>query len=232
MTEAGPRTRSIPDRPADIWLVETRRRPGAPCRPSATVLPRCALDIEANSLHAYRERTCVIQVTAEGRHAIIDAVALEDLAPLRDALDRDDLELLLHGGDYDIAMLSRDHDFAFHRVFDTMIAATLLGRGEGRARQPRARRLRRAAGQAVPEGGLGAATARRPIRSTTSTATPPTCPGCRPTCARGWRARTWWRRRRSSSAASRAASGSSSRRIPTPGAGSRARRSSTPAAGP
>ena len=61
------------------------------------------------------------------RAAIIDAVALEDLTPLRDAFDRDSLELLFHGGDYDIAMLSRDHGFVFHRVFDTMIASTLLG---------------------------------------------------------------------------------------------------------
>ena len=53
---------------------------------------------------------------------------MEDLSPLRDAFDRDDLEVLFHGGDYDIAMLSRDHGFAFHRVFeDDHVAATLLG---------------------------------------------------------------------------------------------------------
>jgi ribonuclease D len=125
MTEAGP-ARADPGQTDDIWLVATPddlAHLADHLRRSSQV----ALDIEANSLHAYRERTCVLQVTAEGRHAIIDAVALEDLSPLRDAFDRDDLEVLFHGGDYDIAMLSRDHGFAFHRVFDTMIAATLLG---------------------------------------------------------------------------------------------------------
>ncbi|MDJ0520495.1 MAG: ribonuclease D [Planctomycetota bacterium] len=86
-----------------------------------------ALDTEANSMHAYRERTCILQVTAEGSSAIVDVIAVERLDPLRAALDRSDVEIVLHGGDYDITVLTRDHDFRFERVFDTMIAATLLG---------------------------------------------------------------------------------------------------------
>ncbi len=89
--------------------------------------PQVAIDVEANGLHAYRERVCVLQLTAGATNAIVDVVALEDLSPLRDALDRDDVEIVFHGGDYDVSILSRDHDFRFHRVFDTMIAATLLG---------------------------------------------------------------------------------------------------------
>jgi len=125
MTEADPARHD--DEPADeVWLVETPDDLEHLADHLARS-PQVALDIEANSLHAYRERTCVVQVTSGGRHAIIDAVALTDLSPLRNALDRDSVEMLFHGGDYDIAMLSRDHGFAFHRVFDTMIAATLLG---------------------------------------------------------------------------------------------------------
>jgi ribonuclease D len=85
-----------------------------------------ALDTEANSLYAYRERTCVVQLTVNGDHAIVDAVAVPDLGPLRDALDTPDPEVVFHGGDYDIAVLSRDHGFVFHRIFDTMVAATIL----------------------------------------------------------------------------------------------------------
>jgi ribonuclease D len=87
---------------------------------------RVALDTEANSLFAYRERTCILQLTAGGRSAIIDALAVPDLSPIAAALDRDGLEIVLHGGDYDIATLTRDHRFRFRHVFDTMIAATLL----------------------------------------------------------------------------------------------------------
>ena len=38
-----------------------------------------------------------------------------------------DVEVVFHGGDYDVSVLSRDHGFVFRRVFDTMIAATFLG---------------------------------------------------------------------------------------------------------
>ncbi len=85
-----------------------------------------ALDTEANSMHAYQEQTCIVQLTAGGRNAILDVLALETLEPLRSALDRPDVTVVMHGGDYDITCLTRDHDFRFHRVFDTMIAATLL----------------------------------------------------------------------------------------------------------
>lgn len=88
---------------------------------------RVALDTEGNSLHAYRERTCVVQLSTEHESAIIDPLVLDTLEPLRAALVRPGVELVLHGGDYDIAMLSRDHGFAFGQLFDTMLAATLLG---------------------------------------------------------------------------------------------------------
>ncbi len=86
-----------------------------------------ALDTEANSMHAYRERTCTVQITVGGSDAIVDALAFDDLTPLRNAFDRTDLEVVVHGGDYDVTVLTRDHDWRFHRLFDTMIAATLLG---------------------------------------------------------------------------------------------------------
>ena len=89
-------------------------------------VPRVALDTEANSLHAYHERTCIVQVSVPQEDAIVDALAFDDLDPLRDALDRDDVEVVMHGGDYDVSVLTRDFGFRFDRVFDTMIAATIL----------------------------------------------------------------------------------------------------------
>jgi ribonuclease D len=89
--------------------------------------PRVALDTEANSLHAFRERVCVVQASVPGLDAIVDPLAVPDLGPLRDVIARPGLEVVLHGGDYDVSILTRDHGFAFGRVFDTMVAATLLG---------------------------------------------------------------------------------------------------------
>lgn len=91
------------------------------------VAPLVAMDTESNSMHAYRERTCTLQFTVEGFDALVDALAFTDLAPLRSAMDRPDLQVVVHGGDYDVAVLTRDHDWRFHRLFDTMVAATLLG---------------------------------------------------------------------------------------------------------
>ena len=88
---------------------------------------RVAIDTEANSMFVYREQTCILQITAGDASAIVDVLALGSLRSLRDAVDRDDLEIVFHGGDYDITVLTRDHDFRFTHVFDTMIAATLLG---------------------------------------------------------------------------------------------------------
>jgi ribonuclease D len=92
--------------------------------------PRIALDTEANSLHAFRERVCVVQLSVPGIDAIIDPLAVPDLDPLRRLVDRDDVEIVFHGGDYDVSVLSRDHGFGFRRVFDTMIAATFLGEAQ------------------------------------------------------------------------------------------------------
>ncbi len=110
----------------EAWFVDSREDL-AELAGHLTTCPDVSLDTEANSMHAYREQTCIIQVTAQGKSAIIDVLAVEKLDPLRDALDRSDVELVFHGGDYDITVLTRDHDFRFDRVFDTMIAATLLG---------------------------------------------------------------------------------------------------------
>jgi ribonuclease D len=89
--------------------------------------PLIALDTEADSLHAFRERVCVVQVSVPGLDAIVDPLRVPDLSPLREVVARRDVEVVFHGGDYDVTVLSRDLGFAFGRVFDSMIAATLLG---------------------------------------------------------------------------------------------------------
>ena len=85
-----------------------------------------AVDTEADSLHHYREKLCLIQVTASGRHWIVDPLAPGlDLSPLVVALARP--EILFHGADYDLRLLHRTFGFCPSRVFDTMLAAQLLG---------------------------------------------------------------------------------------------------------
>ena len=95
---------------------------------------RVALDTEADSLHSYREKLCLLQISvsasAERHHEsvcdfIVDPLSNLDLEPLRQALEP--REIVLHAADYDLRMLRRGLNFTASRIFDTVIAARLLG---------------------------------------------------------------------------------------------------------
>jgi len=83
------------------------------------------LDTEADSLHRYHEKLCLLQITDGEDHALIDPLAIEDMSPLVDFLKT--AEIWMHGADYDIVMLRRDLDVVPPIIWDTQIAARLLG---------------------------------------------------------------------------------------------------------
>ena len=85
-----------------------------------------AIDTESNSLHAYHERVCLIQLSSQQRDFLLDPFAFKDLSELGALFTRSDIQKIFHAGDYDVACLKRDFDFTFHNIFDTMIAATAL----------------------------------------------------------------------------------------------------------
>jgi ribonuclease D len=90
--------------------------------------PWVAIDTEADSLHAYPEKLCLLQISSEHGDELIDTLAGLDLNSLLDAFS--DHELILHGADYDLRLLKRTYDFEPDRLFDTMIAARLLGEAQ------------------------------------------------------------------------------------------------------
>lgn len=86
------------------------------------------LDTEGDSLHSYREKVCLLQVSAvDGGAWLVDPLAVPDLSPLAPLLADGAVLKVVHGGDNDITSLRRDFGFAFRTVFDTAIAARLLG---------------------------------------------------------------------------------------------------------
>lgn len=88
--------------------------------------PWLCLDTEADSLHAYPEKLCLIQITIPPHSdELIDPLADLNLSPLWDALEP--RELIMHGSDYDLRLFRKWHHFVPSRVFDTMIAARLIG---------------------------------------------------------------------------------------------------------
>jgi len=89
------------------------------------------LDTEADSLHHYAEQVCLIQLTAyRGASWLIDPLAVTDLAPLAPVLADPAVVKVVHGGDNDVTSLRRDFGFTFRTIFDTAIAARLLGDAE------------------------------------------------------------------------------------------------------
>ncbi len=87
---------------------------------------RVALDIEADSLHSYTEKVCLIQLSVGGRDFVVDPLSELDFSALVKALA--EKPLIAHGGDYDLRMLRAWQGFRpSDEVFDTMIAAQLLG---------------------------------------------------------------------------------------------------------
>jgi len=86
---------------------------------------RVAVDTEADSLHCYREKLCLLQVSLPEGDFLVDPLVENDLVPLADTLARK--EIVLHGADYDLRLLRRALNFQPARLFDTVIAARLLG---------------------------------------------------------------------------------------------------------
>src|SRR5258708_383112 len=84
-----------------------------------------AVDTEADSLHAYPEKVCLIQISTVAGDELIDPLAGLDLGPLLDSLTGH--ELIMHGADYDLRLLCKHHEFVPSAIFDTMLAARLLG---------------------------------------------------------------------------------------------------------
>ena len=84
-----------------------------------------ALDTEADSLHHYRESVCLIQVTHDSRHFLIDPLGKFPLDELWPPTSRH--TWILHGADFDLRMLRRAGAPEPQAVFDTMLAAQLLG---------------------------------------------------------------------------------------------------------
>jgi len=88
---------------------------------------RLALDIEADSLYHYVEKVCLIQLSTDRETFIVDPLAIKDISRLAPILADRTVEKVLHAASYDVSSLRRDYGFAFCNIFDTHIAAQLLG---------------------------------------------------------------------------------------------------------
>lgn len=88
---------------------------------------RLALDCEAAGYHRYSDRLCLVQLSGPGDTWLIDTLALDASGLLRSPLEDAGREIIMHGASYDLRLLSRDLGIRVRGVFDTQVAAALLG---------------------------------------------------------------------------------------------------------
>ncbi len=87
-----------------------------------------AIDTEADSLHHYPGKLCLVQVASDRGHAhLIDPLALPTLAALRPLCADPATVKVLHAAENDMAYLKRLYGFSFVSLFDTALAARFLG---------------------------------------------------------------------------------------------------------
>ncbi len=89
--------------------------------------PAVALDTESNSLYRYHYRVCMIQISTASTDYLLDPLRLRDVQRLGEVLREARIQKVFHAAENDILMLKRDFDFSFANVFDTMLAARILG---------------------------------------------------------------------------------------------------------
>jgi ribonuclease D len=89
--------------------------------------PLIAVDTEAAGYHRYHDRICLVQLSDRGRHYLIDTLALHSLAELGPLLEDPAIETVFHDADYDLRLLARDFSIRVRNLFDTKLAAQLLG---------------------------------------------------------------------------------------------------------
>jgi len=98
-------------------------------RLAAELERQCAIgvDLEADSMHSYQEKVCLLQFSTPNRTVLVDPLAITDLAPLRPVMANPKVRKIFHAADYDVRCLFRDFTIEVRGLFETMICGQFLG---------------------------------------------------------------------------------------------------------
>lgn len=86
-----------------------------------------ALDTEGASFHRFIDRIYLLQLSTRTSHAIIDPLPVGKPPILGELLEDPTVEVVFHDADYDLRLLHQDYGWRVTHIFDTRIAAQLLG---------------------------------------------------------------------------------------------------------
>ena len=116
---------SVPHTPVFIDRPDAAPRHLAALAESAEI----AVDTEGASFHRFVDRVYLLQLSTRDRTAIVDPLAVdaEALAPIRAMIESASVETVFHDADYDLRLLQQDYGWQARKLFDTRVAAQLLG---------------------------------------------------------------------------------------------------------
>jgi ribonuclease D len=115
----------VSTRPPSFQLLD---QPGslAPLIRAIERVDEVSLDTEADNMYHYKTRVCLLQFLVDGEVFLVDVLAPGlKLEPLWKALAKK--HLVMHGSDFDLRLLHDLCRFSPQSLFDTMLAAQLLG---------------------------------------------------------------------------------------------------------
>ncbi len=118
MTHGRPNSRAVYVDTAAEALELQRRLDGA---------SSAAVDCEAAGFHRYSDRICLVQISVGERNYVLDPLALRLAPHLKPFLESREKRALMHGADFDLRLLRRDLGIRTRGLFDTQVAAEMLG---------------------------------------------------------------------------------------------------------
>ena len=89
-----------------------------------------AVDTEFLREKTYFAKLCLIQLATESEVVIVDPLAIRDLSPLKDLFTAESVTKLFHAASQDLEILYHELGVLPAPIFDTQVAATLLGFGQ------------------------------------------------------------------------------------------------------
>jgi ribonuclease D len=86
-----------------------------------------AVDTEGASFHRFVDRIYLLQMSTRELTAVLDPLAIGKPASLGRILESDQIEKVFHDADYDLRLIHQDYGWHTRKLFDTRVAAQLLG---------------------------------------------------------------------------------------------------------
>ena len=86
-----------------------------------------AIDTEGASFHRFVDRIYLLQLSTRDRSAIIDPLPIGTPQELGALLESPKVQVVFHDADYDLRLLHQDYGWQVRNIFDTRVAAQLLG---------------------------------------------------------------------------------------------------------